>query len=364
MQHYQTIIIGGGQSGLAAGYFLKQYHLDFVILDANEQIGGSWQHYYDSLKLFSPARYSELPGLHFSGDRDREPTRLEVIDYLRTYAHEHDLPIRSGVRVSAVEQDGEQFVVRAVGGGVYTADTVIAASGPFNTPYMPTLPGVEQFGGGTLHAFNYRSPEPYADQHVVVIGSRDSAMQIAVELAQVARVSMAVRHALKFVPKRVLGQSLFFWLHDTGYDQLPLGLFRELTTSPKIIGKEPYQTALANGNPTPKPMFTTYTPEGVVWGNGEVEAVDTVIYATGYRPGLDYLAPLGALDVDGRALQRNGISRTVSGLYYVGLFGQRSHASATLRGVGHDAEVIARQVARYMQKRLVMGAASPVAHGS
>lgn len=347
--HYRIVVIGGGQAGLVTGYYLKLAGLDFVILDANDNIGGSWQHYYESLHLFSPAKYGELPGLKFPGDPKHYPSKYEVIEYLRRYAKTHELPIESGVRVARVEKNDGIFLLHTQTGTVYKADAVISATGPFNTPYMPNLPKAEQFSGTRLHSFNYRRPEPYAGQHVVVIGARDSAMQIAYDLIGHARVSMAARHELKFTPKYVLGKSIFWWLHDTGYDQLPLGLFKQLEGSPKIIGREPYQTALKNGNPTVRPMFTEFTAEGVVWGDGEREAVDTVIYATGYRPGLDYLAPLGALDDNGFPCHRAGVSETVEGLYYVGLFGQRSHASATLRGVGKDAAYIVEAVADYLK---------------
>lgn len=349
-QHtYDIVIIGGGQSGLVAGYYLNPHTRSYVILDANAELGGSWQHYYESLKLFSPARWAELPGLPFPGDQTRYPTRYEVIDYLREYARVHELPVRSNTRVARVTQVDGGFTIETENGDLYHARAVIAASGPFNTPHTPHIPGVEQFGRQTLHSYHYHRPEPYTGQHVVVVGSRDSAMQISYELAQVARVSMAVRHDLKFLPKRVLGKSLFWWLHETGYDELPLGLFTELEGSDKIVGKQPYQSALAAGNPTPKPMFTHFTPDGVVWGDGTEEAVDTVLFATGFKSGLGYLKPLGALDADGRPCHRAGVSDSVPGLYYVGLFGQRSHASATLRGVDKDAKFIADKALAHLK---------------
>lgn len=348
--HYDVVVIGGGQSGLVTGYFLNQTTASYIILDANEQLGGSWQHYYDSLKLFSPAKWAEMPGLPFPGDPTRYPTRYEVIDYLREYAGVHQLPVRSGVRATQVERNDDMFLIRTEAGHQYTARAIVSASGPFNTPYIPHIPGAEQFQGETLHSYHYDRPEPYTDQHVIVVGSRDSAMQIAYELASVARVSMAVRRELQFLPKRVLGLSLFWWLHETGYDELPLGRFKQLEGSRKIIGKEPYQTALANGNPTPKPMFTHFTETGVVWGDGTAEAADVVLYATGFKPGLGYLQPLGALGDDSKPDHRSGVCQAVPGLFFVGLFGQRSHASATLRGVDRDARYIVKRVSEYLKQ--------------
>jgi putative flavoprotein involved in K+ transport len=350
-RNYQTIVIGGGQAGLVTGYYLAQHDVDFAILDANEEAGGSWQHYYESLKLFSPAKYGQLPGLKFPGNPAHYPTRYEVIDYLKQYEQTHDIPVKRGVRVANISQDNGRFRLETASGETYMAQTVIAASGPHNTPHIPEIPGANRFAGQSLHSFAYDVPQLYEGQHVVVVGARDSAMQIAYDLAPYARVSMATRHSLKFMPKYVLGKSVFWWLHDTGYDQLPLGLFTRLKGSMRIVGKEPYSTALKSGNPAVKPMFTKITETGVVWGNGSHEDVDTIIYATGFKPGLGYLKTLGALEADGYPAQYNGASTAVEGLYYVGMFGQRSHASATLRGVGRDAHVVARKVADYLNKK-------------
>jgi putative flavoprotein involved in K+ transport len=356
---YDVIIIGGGQSGLVAGYYLNSHNLTYIVLDANPDPGGSWQHYYKNLKLFSPAKYGQLPGLPFPGDPSREPTRYEVIDYLREYERLHQIPVERGVRVEAVHKPDDRFTLVTADGLSYRAKAVIAASGPFNTPYTPHLPGADHFQGRTLHAFDYHEPEPYRRQHVVVVGSRDSAMQIAYELSQVARVSVAARRPLEFMPKSVLGKSIFWWLHDTGYDELPLGLFTRLHGSKKIVGKQPYQTALNNGNPTVKPMFTHFTADGVVWGDGTPEPVDTVIYATGYKTGMTYLAPLPAREDDGYPIQTNGVSDVVDGLFFVGLFGQRSHASATLRGVGRDAKHIANRAAQHVRQQTEQAAFAP-----
>ncbi|MEO0564473.1 MAG: NAD(P)-binding domain-containing protein [Chloroflexota bacterium] len=360
MTSFDIIVIGGGQSGLVTGYFLNQHNVSYTVLDANDAPGGSWQHYYESLKIFSPARYAQLPGLPFPSDPAHYPDRYEVINYLTEYERVHNIPVERGVRVQSVAKSTNTFTLTTSTGAQYTASAIISASGPFNTPYMPTHDGVEHFQGQRIHSYDYHTPQPYADQHVVVIGARDSAMQIAYDLKPHARVTMAVRHDLMFMPKYLLGKSIFWWLHDTGYDQLPLGLFSQLEGSKRIVGREPYQTALDEGNPAVRPMFTRFTENGVIWADGTEEPVDTVIYATGFNPGLGYLRELGALNSDGYADHYNGASNTVDGLYYVGLFGQRSHASATLRGVGRDAAHIAAQAAPYAQEhRATTSVAAP-----
>ena len=347
--NWDCIVIGAGQSGLAAGYALKQMGLSFTLLDRHDQLGGSWQDYFKSLTLFSPARYAALPGMAFPGDPAHYPHRDEVIAYLRRYATGFDLPVVLGTSVERIERSSEGFCL-STNQGSYTAKSLIAASGPFNTPYMPTITGREIFQGQVLHAYDYKEAAPYVGQHVVVIGARESAIQIAVELSHVARVTLATRRPLQFVPQRILGLDIHFFLHATRFDTLPVGLWTTLEGSKRIVEVGRYRDALKTGNPRRRAMFERFTERGVMWNSGEQESVDTIIFATGYRPGLDYLKTLpGALDEQGYPCHRGGVSLTVPGLFYVGLFGQRSHASATLRGVGRDARDIAAKIARLIR---------------
>jgi len=348
---WDCIVIGAGQSGLSAGYYLKQTGLKFTLLDRHNQPGGSWQDYFKSLTLLSPARYAALPGMDFPSDPDHYPTRDEVIAYLRRYADLFNLPIIPSTVVQRVERSTEGFRVHT-NNDIYATKTVIAASGAFNTPYYPSILGSEEFRGKILHGYNYEDTTHYASQRIVVVGAGESAIQIAVELAQVADVTLATRRPLRFMPQRILGLDIHFFLHGTRYDTLPLGLWTELKGTKRIIEKGNYQKALKAGNPRQMTMFESFTKDGVIWASGNRESVDTVIFATGYRPGLDYLAGLhGALDEHGYPCHRGGISTAVSGLFYTGLFGQRSHASATLRGVGNDAHYIVSKLARFIAQQ-------------
>src|SRR4051794_38981989 len=130
-----AVVIGGGQSGLATGYHLRRAGLRFVILDASDRIGGSWPSYYDSLKLFSPARYSSLPGLPFPGDPGSYPARDEVSDYLSRYAAHFGLPVIGGSLVESVAHGAEQFTVTARGGAAHHARAVVVATGSFRDPF-------------------------------------------------------------------------------------------------------------------------------------------------------------------------------------------------------------------------------------
>jgi putative flavoprotein involved in K+ transport len=350
-----TLVIGAGQAGLAAGYHLQRAGRSFTILEAAAQAGGSWPHYYDSLRLFSPARFSSLPGLSFPGDPERYPARDEVIAYLRQYATHFQLPLATNARVATISRDGDLFCVQTQDQRTFQARSLIAATGSFHQPYLPALPDQELFGGTLTHSFAYRTPTPFEGQRVVVVGAGNSAVQIAAELAQVARVTLATQHPVRFVRQRPYGRDIHFWWWLIRFDTRPLdsSLGRWLNRlangkGPRVLDRGIYQSALAAGAPDQRPMFDRFTERGVVWSDGSVEDADAVILATGYRPNLAYLAPLGALDAEGRAFQRYGVSQTVPGLYFVGLSNQRTYASATLRGVGADAAVVVRHLKRHL----------------
>jgi putative flavoprotein involved in K+ transport len=340
MEHVDIAIVGAGQAGLAAAHAARCGGLAPVVFEADDEPGGSWPRYYDSLVLFSPARYSELPGRPFGGDPERYPTRNELVDYLRAYARELDADIRTGQRVTRVTpQAGGGFAVVTAAGFEVTADLVISATGGFGAPHRPELPGFATFAGDAIHTAEYRDPADYAGSRVVVVGGGDSAVQIAAELAGVARVSIATRSPLRFMPQRPLGRDLHWWLARTGLDTAPFGP-RILARRTAAVDDGRHRAALVTGNPDARPLFTRLDGDEAVWSDGEREHIDAVILATGYRPEVSFLRDTTALGPDGGPLQRRGVSTTVAGLGFVGLEFQRSFASATVRGVGRDAEFV------------------------
>ncbi|MCZ7423125.1 NAD(P)/FAD-dependent oxidoreductase [Verrucosispora sp. WMMA2121] len=331
------IVIGGGQSGLAAARSALDAGLRPVVLHDGAEPVGSWPRYYDSLTLFSPARYSALPGMPFDGDPDRYPRRDDVVAYLRRYADSLDIETRTRTRAVAVHtRPGGGYLVRTDTGDELAGRGVVAATGSFGNPYMPTLPGQDEYGGDLRHVAHYHRADAYTGKRIVIVGAGNSAVQVAYELTVHARVTLATREPVRFLPQRIRGRDLHHWLRFTGADRLPRAVVTRLIHHATVLDTGRYRDAVISGELARQDMFTRFTPDGVVWSDGRHEAVDAVIFATGYRPDLAYLAPLATLN-RGVPQQVGGVSTTHPGLVYLGLEFQRSFASNTLRGVGRDA---------------------------
>lgn len=347
----RLLIVGGGQSGLAAARVARDRGWEPVVLESGPEPVGSWPDYYDSLHLFSPREFSSFPGYPFPGQADGYPARDEVVDYLRGYAQWLAVEIRTEVRVADVSRDRDGgFTAHLADGDGVGGEGLIAASGSFANPHLPAVPGVEAFGGRVLPVADYRSPEPFAGKRVVVVGAGNSAVQVGHELAQVAEVSLAVRDRVRLVTQEVAGRDLHWWLRLTRADLLPPWALDRFVTGTPVIDTGRYQQALHSGQLDQRQMFTAFTPDGVAWPDGSQDPVDAVIFATGYRPHLPYLSSLGALDAYGGPRHRRGVSTVHPGLGFLGLEFQQTFSSNTLRGVHRDAGFVVGALAQQLRR--------------
>ena len=252
--------------------------------------------------------------------------------YLKQYADFFRLPILQGIRVANVDQEDQGFRITAASGQCFWARAVVVASGAFSLPYVPDIPGLKNFSGTQLHSAHYRNAEAFSGQRIVVVGAANSAVQIAYDLSKVATVTLATREAIRFAPQRILGADFHTWLKWTGLEKTKW--LNDQSTP--VLDDGTYRKALKSGYFNQAAMFAHVTSTGVIWADGQHETVDSLIFATGFRPNLPFLQGLPVMD-EGRVVQRDGRAVHVPGLYFVGLPKQRNFASATLRGVGPDA---------------------------
>ena len=341
------VIIGGGQMGVALGYYLRRAGADFLILDAEDGPGGAWRHGWESLRLFSPAGYSSLPGwLMPPPAHEGYPTRDDVLAYLRDYEARYALPIERPVRVAAVERAGDAQAV-VTDQGRFAARMVVSATGTWSHPFIPDMAGRALFAGVQVHSAHYVGPDAYAGQSVLVVGGGNSGAQIVAELAPVARTSWVTTHDPLFLPDDVDGRVLFeraVVRMKEGPSDVPVGGIGDIVMVP------PVKAARARGDLSTRRPFTRMTATGVVWADGTETAVDAIIWWTGFRPALAHLAGLGVVEADGRVLVEQQRSIKAPRLWLAGYGDWCGAGSATLMGAARTARDLA---ARLVEARAV-----------
>ncbi len=338
-----VLIIGAGQSGLAVAFYLRRTKLSFRLLDRQEAPGGAWQYTWDSLRLFSPARFSSLPGRIMEGGPDHYPTRDEALAYLTEYEERYALPVERPVRVEAVEREADHLVVRTDQGD-RTARAVVSATGSWESPYTPSYPGREEFEGVQLHSAHYRSPAPFAGQRVLVVGGGNSGAQIMAELSRTAEATWVTLQEPTFLPDHIDGRYLFdqatarYRAIQAGRPPPPPASLGDIVAVPSV------REARGRGALETVRPFTRMTRQGVIWPGSHEEKIDAVIWCTGFRPALSHLEPLGVVGADGRVRVEGTRSTEEPRLWLVGYGEWTGFASATLIGVGRSARATVAEI--------------------
>lgn len=339
MSHHDIVVIGGGQAGLAVGHYLSRDDRDFTILDAGDGPAAAWRARWDSLRLFTPARYDGLPGMPFPGDPDHYPTRDEVVAYLSAYAR--PLPVEYDSRVTALEATASGYRI-ALADRTLDAGQVVVATGPFQVPRVPAIggqldPGVEQ-----LHSTAYRNPGQVADGAVLVVGGGNTGHQIAAELAATHDVHLAIGSRQPSLPQRVLGRDVFDALTAVGAMRVTVDsrLGRRLAGREALIGSTPRGARRAGARLHPR--VTAAGDSTVTFADASTLQPTTVIWATGFTTDHRWIdAPI--FGGNGRLIHERGVT-AAPGLFFVGLPWQHTRGSALLGWVRDDAEYIARAI--------------------
>jgi putative flavoprotein involved in K+ transport len=339
---HDVVVVGGGQAGLAIGYFLAKQGRDFTILEAASEPAAAWRARWDSLKLFTPARYDALPGLAFPGDPKRYPTRDEVADYLTEYARHFDLPVELNSRVRSIGKSNGAYRVE-LGDRTVEAEQVVVATGPFQAPLVPAF--AEQLSRGVvqLHSSAYRAPEDVPKGTVLVVGGGNTGFQIAQELSDSHEVHLSIGSRQTPLPQRILGRDLFWYLEATGliYKSAATRIGRRAAGRDVLIGSRPRALRRKYGVEL-HGRATGAAGSTVRFSDGTNLDVRSVIWATGF--GVDHSwIDLPVFDQNGRAVHRRGVTES-PGLYFLGLTWQHTRGSALLGWVKDDAEYIAEQI--------------------
>ncbi|WP_276498697.1 ArsO family NAD(P)H-dependent flavin-containing monooxygenase [Pontibacter litorisediminis] len=349
---YDLIIIGGGQSALACAYFLRRTSLNYLLLDDQVAAGGAWQRTWDSLTLFSPSEQSSLPGWLMPKSQHAFPTRHEVVRYLQQYEERYQVPVQRPVQVQEVTrgQNGD-FILRT-SDGTYHAKALISATGTWQKPYIPDVPGRNSFKGLQLHASMYKNAQPLRGKKVLIVGEGNSGAQILAEVSLVATTVWATQSTPCFLPDNVDGRVLFdvasakYYAEKEGREfnakHLNLG---------SIVMVPSVKAARERGVLHAVPTFKALEETGVVWQDGRREQFDVIIWCTGFRYALDHLEPLNVVTDNGKVDTEGTKAKNCPGLWLVGYGGWTGFASATLIGVGRSARETVGQVQAYLQER-------------
>ena len=354
----EVIVVGGSQAGLAIGYFLAQQGRNFAILDAEKEPADAWRGRWDSLKLFTPARYSSLPGLPFPGDPDRYPGRDDVVAYLTEYARHFALPVVLGSRVRAIHRNEDRYLVK-LDGRSYTADQVVIATGPFQVPFVPPIAEHLDQDVFQLHSTQYRAPGELPDGPVLVVGGGNTGFQIAEELSATREVHLSIGSRQTPLPQRILGRDLFWYLEKTGLmrKSTDTRIGHRLQGRDTLIGSNPRTLQKRQGVRLHKRAVGA-SGRTVRLSDGTELDVGAVIWATGFRNDHSWIdAPI--FDDQQRVVHRRGVT-DAPGLYFLGLTWQYTRGSALIGWVGGDAAYIADQIKTFRTARPNLATAKAV----
>jgi putative flavoprotein involved in K+ transport len=356
--HLDVIVVGGGQAGLAIGYSLARQGRHFAILEAARQPAAAWRGRWDSLKLFTPVRYSSLPGLPFPGDPDSYPGRDDVVAYLTDYAQHFALPVVLGSRVRSVRRAEDRYRVELEDRS-YTADQVVIATGPFQVPLVLAIADDLAQDVVQLHSTRYRAPEDLPDGPVLVVGGGNTGFQIAEELSATREVHLAIGSRQTPLPQRILGRDLFWYLDKTGLirKSTDTRIGHRLAGRDTLIGASPRTLRKRHGVRV-HPRAIEASGRTLRFSDGSELDVGAVVWATGFRHDHSWIdAPI--FDDRHRVVHRRGVTDS-PGLYFLGLTWEHTRGSALIGWVGDDAGYIADQIKTFRTDRPKLTAAKAV----
>lgn len=345
MTAVDVLVIGGGQAGLSTARWLKRQGPSVLVVDAAKRIGDNWRKRYASLTLFTPRRYSSLPGLELSGDPADYASACEFADYLERYAEKFALPVRTDQRDVRLARSESGFTAHLASGEQVAASVVIIATGGFQSPVRPSM-AVHLSADVQQHTVDsYRVAADVTGRSVLVVGDGATGRDVAAELAGKFDVALACGRPRRLLPETIFGISTWKWLRTLGLlnadTSSPVGRF--MRRADPFPNRERDFSSLKKMGVELKPRATATNGRSVSFSDGSSLDVQTVIWALGYRDDAAWVDIPGALDSEGAFRHHHGRS-PIPGIYFVGRPWQRNRASALIMGVGADARLITAEV--------------------
>lgn len=351
-RRHDVVVIGAGQAGLSVSYHLGRKSIDHVVLDGASRIGDVWRNRWDSLRLFTPAKFDGLDGYRFPADKDVFPTKDQMADYLEGYAAKFDLPVRLNAPVKRLCEAGGRFRVET-GDGAYEADRVVVAAASYQKPRVPDFARDAAADILQMHSHEYRNPEQLPDGPVLLVGAGNSGAEIAMDLIRTHDVTLSGRD-VGHVPFDIAG----FLGRKILVRTVVRGMFHHVLTMRTPMGRKFRARMHGHGMPLIRTRpgqleaagvrrigkITGFMDGRAVSEDGAEISCATVIWCTGYHPGFDWI-DLPVLDANGIPRQRFGKSTDMAGLYFAGLHFQYAVSSTMVAGVGRDARRVAGWIA-------------------
>ncbi len=332
-----VLIIGASQAGLAAAHFLKAKNISFLIIGKEKYIGEVWRNRYDSLVLFSPRRYSTLPGLALAGDPEGFPSKDEVAEYLESYANHFSIPVSLNTKVERLEKIDNKFMAKT-SKGVWIANKVVIATGPFQKPFIPKIDGDLSNGVFQLHSLEYQRSSQLPDGNVLIIGAGNSGSQIATELSMSRKVYISTGHDIVFIPHQILKRSIFWWLDRLYLSKVSVDskIAKYLQKTEPVIGME-LKKLIEDSKVQVKERTVSFQGKEATFKDGTKMKVDTIIWATGFQYDYSWIDIPDVLDQQKKPIHHRGIS-PIKGIYFLGLPWLSRVGSAQLNGIDYDAK--------------------------
>ncbi|GGG36817.1 putative oxidoreductase CzcO [Christiangramia forsetii] len=340
------IVVGAAQAGLAMAHYLQKQGKNFLVVDKESEIGASWLNRWDSLTLFTPSEFNNMPGMEFPAEKGHYPSKTEVAAYFQDYIEEFQISVQLNTLVENITHHDDHFILKTSQGELKSRNVVVA-TGPFHIPYTPPFSKKINKDIFQIHSNFYKNPNQLQEGKAMVVGAGDSGFQILDEVSQDDRgVYFSGTTDVKVLPQEILGKTLWWWFTKSGFLSFSRDtwLGKKISKSRQPVIGTPVKEILERTNV--ESVGNTKNAEGdlVVTEKRKITDLKNIIWATGYRPNFSWIEGL-ELGKNGYPKHYRGVSN-IEGLYFIGLPWLHTRGSATLGGIKRDARYLADYISQ------------------